>query len=52
MERLKSISSLTYKRITGARELGFEDIPGLMDEYNELENIYFGKMKLITKQNS
>jgi len=35
-----------YKRITGTREVGFEDIPALMDEYNELENIYFGKIKL------
>jgi len=42
----KSILLLLYKRITGARELGFEDIPSLMDEYNELENIYFGKTKV------
>ena len=26
--------------------MGFEDIPALMDEYHELENIYFGKIKL------
>ena len=42
----ESILFLLYKRITGARELGFEDIPTLMDEYNELENIYFGKTKV------
>ena len=42
----KTILLLLYKRITGARELGFEDIPALMDEYNELENIFFGKIKL------
>lgn len=42
----KSILLLLYKRITGARELGFEDIPSLMEEYNELEDIYFGKTKL------
>jgi len=42
----ESILLLLYKRITGARELGFEDIPTLMDEYNELENIYFGKTKV------
>ena len=42
----KSILLLLYKRITGARELGFEDIPSLMDEYNELEDIFFGKIKL------
>ncbi len=42
----KSILLLLYKRIIGTREVGFEDIPGLMDEYHELENIYFGKIKL------
>jgi len=42
----KSILLLLYKRIRGTREVGFEDIPALMDEYNELENIYFGKIKL------
>jgi lysyl-tRNA synthetase, class I len=42
----KSILLLLYKRITGSRELGFEDIPSLMDEYNELENIFFGKIKI------
>jgi lysyl-tRNA synthetase class 1 len=42
----ESILLLLYKRITGARELGFEDIPSLMDEYNELEKIFFGKIKI------
>ena len=42
----ESILLLLYKRITGARELGFEDIPGLMTEYNELEDIYFGRVKV------
>ena len=42
----KTILLLLYKRITGARQLGFEDIPALMDEYNELENIFFGKIKV------
>ena len=42
----KSILLLLFKRITGARELGFEDIPALMDEYNELENIFFDKIKV------
>ena len=42
----KSILLLLYKRITGARELGFDDIPSLMTEYNELEDIYFGRIKL------
>jgi lysyl-tRNA synthetase, class I len=42
----KSMLLLLYKRITGARELGFEDIPALMEEYNELEDVYFGKIKI------
>jgi len=42
----KTILLLLYKRITGAREVGIDDIPTLMDEFNELENIYFGKIKL------
>jgi lysyl-tRNA synthetase class 1 len=42
----KSILLLLYKRITGARELGFEDIASLMNEYNELEDIYFGRIKV------
>ena len=42
----RSILLLLYKRITGARELGFEDIPSLMNEYNELEDIFFGKLKV------
>ena len=42
----KSILLLLYKRITGTREVGFDDIPALMSEYHELENIYFGKIKL------
>jgi len=42
----ESILLLLYKRIKGAREVGFEDIPGLMNEYNELESIYFGKTKV------
>lgn len=42
----KSILLLLFKRITGARELGFDDIPSLMDEYNEIENIFFDKIKV------
>ena len=42
----KSVLLLLYKRITGARELGFEDIPSLMDEYNELEDVYFGRIRI------
>ncbi|AFS80494.1 lysyl-tRNA ligase [Candidatus Nitrosopumilus koreensis AR1] len=45
----KSILLLLYKRITGARELGLEDIPSLMNEYNELEDINFGRVKIDNK---
>ena len=39
----KSILLLLYKRITGARELGFEDIPSLMNEYNEIRRYLLWK---------
>lgn len=39
----QSILLLLYKRIAGARELGWSDIPALMAEYAELERSYFGK---------
>ena len=42
----QSLLLLLYKRIKGARELGFEDIPSLMNEYDIIEDIYFGKIKL------
>ena len=42
----KSILLLLYKRISGARELGFDNIPALMNEYNEIEDVYFGRKKL------
>ncbi len=41
---------LLYKRIKGARQLGLEDVPALMKEYNELENIYFGRVRLGNKE--
>ena len=38
----QSILLLLYKRITGARELSIhDDVPALMDEFNELESTYF-----------
>ena len=42
----QSLLLLLYKRITGARELGFDDIPSLMDEYGELQDVFFGKTKM------
>jgi lysyl-tRNA synthetase, class I len=34
-----------FKRITGTRHVGIEDIPSLMDEYDLYEDLYFGKLK-------
>lgn len=38
----ESILLLMYKRIAGARELGLEDVPALMDEYADLAAAYYG----------
>lgn len=45
----KSLVLLMYKRIKGARTLSTEDIPKYMDEYDQLEDIYFGKAKVGSK---
>ncbi len=42
----QSLLLLMYKRIQGARRLGLEDVPMLMNEYDELENMYFGVTKM------
>lgn len=42
----QSLLMLLYKRIRGARHLGIQDVPALMQEYNELEAIYFGRVRL------
>ena len=34
-----------YKRIIGARNISEEDIPTYMDEFDQLEDVYFGKVK-------
>lgn len=39
----QSLLLLLFKRITGARRIGVEDIPSLMDELAQLELLYFGK---------
>jgi lysyl-tRNA synthetase class 1 len=36
-----SLNLLMYKRITGARSLGVEDIPAYVNELNRLEDVYF-----------
>ena len=42
----QSLLMLLYKRIRGARHLGIEDVPTLMNEYNELEDLYFGRVAI------
>ncbi len=37
-----SLNLLMFKRITGARNVGVEDIPTFVNELNRLEEIYFG----------
>lgn len=41
----QSILLLLFKRITGTRHIGIDDIPSLMDEYDFYEDIYFDKIK-------
>jgi lysyl-tRNA synthetase class 1 len=42
----ESILLLLFKRITGTRHVGLDDVPILMKEYDDLEDIYFGKVKV------
>ena len=37
----QSLLLLLYKRISGARELGLQDVPSLESEYDSLEDLYF-----------
>ncbi len=41
----QSLLLLLYKRISGTRHVGIDDIPILMDEYDYYEDLYFGKIK-------
>ncbi|RPJ30093.1 MAG: lysine--tRNA ligase [Nitrosopumilales archaeon] len=41
----QSLLLLLFKRITGTRQVGIDDIPTLMEEYDICEDIYFGKKK-------
>ena len=41
----ESILLLLYKRISGTRHVGLDDVRSLMDEYDLLEDKYFGKIK-------
>src|SRR5581483_6700358 len=41
----ESILLLLFKRITGTRHVGLDDVLPLMDEYDGIEDVYFGKVK-------
>jgi len=41
----ESLLLLMFKRIAGTRTISPVDIPVYMDEYDKLENIYFGRLK-------
>jgi lysyl-tRNA synthetase class 1 len=41
-----SLILLMFKRITGARNVGIEDIPTFVNELNRLEETYFGARKI------
>jgi lysyl-tRNA synthetase class 1 len=45
----QSLLLVYYKRIVGARNISEEDVPSYMDEFDSLEDLYFGKSK---EQNS
>lgn len=42
----KSIMLLLFKRIVGTRNVGLDDVPKLVDEYDYMEDIYFDKVKI------
>lgn len=41
----ESLLLLLFKRITGTRHVGVDDIPMLMDEYDLYEDLYFDKLR-------
>jgi lysyl-tRNA synthetase class 1 len=41
----ESLLLLNYKRVQGARLVGIKDIPNYMDEFDDLEKVYFGRKK-------
>jgi len=46
----QSLILLMLKRFTGTRELSVVDIPKYMNEFDELEDIYFGKKQIANKK--
>ena len=48
----ESLNLLMFKRITGARNLGVEDIPTYVNELHHLEEVYFDIRKVADKKES
>jgi lysyl-tRNA synthetase class 1 len=46
----QSLVLLMLKRFTGTRELSVTDIPYYMNEFDDLEDTYFGKKKIVNKK--
>lgn len=42
----QSLLLLMFKRVAGSRNISIDDIPSYMDEYDLLEDIYFGNVKI------
>jgi lysyl-tRNA synthetase class 1 len=42
----QSLLLLMFKRVAGSRNISVDDIPSYMDEYDLLEDVYFGKIKI------
>jgi lysyl-tRNA synthetase class 1 len=42
----ESLLLLLFKRISGTRQVGVEDIPLLVDEFDLYEDVFFGKVRL------
>lgn len=42
----QSLLLLMFKRVVGTRNLSVEDVPNYMDEYDQLEDVYFGVKKV------
>ncbi|MCP8305459.1 MAG: lysine--tRNA ligase, partial [archaeon] len=48
----QSLILLMFKRVAGSRNLSIDDIPSYMEEYDLLEDVYFGKIKIKIKNPS
>ena len=46
----QSLILLMFKRIAGTRYVSLEDVPKYVDEYDELEDFYFGRGKAVEEE--